>query len=372
MTRRPKVGRLAYLVPAPGIPVRGPSGASAHVRALTRAWSDDIDVQVYAARRTDKRGTFGEPVPSIACGTPGWPSWLDRYRDVVEVAAARRVANRVVQAARHGWVPDVVVERHSLFSDAGWRVNDAIDVPWVLEVNAPPVLERSRYEVMRRPAFAKRWEYKVLHQAPAVVAVSRWLKDWLETEVGCRNVHWIPNGVTPLRGSRSRGRAILGMDEEARVIGFVGSMKPWHGVDSLRAIATGAEAHLALIGHGTGGPDGAIRTGHLNPQDLADVVAALDVGLAPYPKDAPPWFCPLKVLDYRAQGTPVVGTDIGETRTMVGDGGTIVQPGELDTMIEAVRYWIGRRTKRRVRSWQRVGAQMIDAAFEAYESRESA
>jgi len=334
---------------------------------LVRALSEDHQVQVFAACLSDKRGLFGEAVPTIASGSPGWPSWLDRYRDMVEVAAARRVANRVIHTARQGWIPDIIIERHSLFSDAGWRVADAIQVPWILEVNAPPVIERSRFESLRRPRFAEKWEQEVLLRAPAIVAVSRWLKDWLETEVGCRNVHWIPNGVSPIRGNRERGRKILGMDMDCKVIGFVGSMKPWHGTEVLAEIAERAEAQLVLIGPTESSIPNAHCTGHLGTQELADVVAALDVGLAPYPAEAPPWFCPLKVLDYRAQGTPVVGTDVGETRTLVGEGGTIVAPGDVDAMIEATRYWIGRRTKRRIRSWQRVGTQVIEAALEAHE-----
>jgi len=359
------IARIAYLVPAPGIPVRGPSGASAHVRALAEAWLEDHDVRVFAARLRDRRGVFGRAVPTIAAGAPGWPSWLDHYRDMVEVSAARRVANQVISSARQGWVPDVIFERHTLFSDASWRVSDAINVPWALEVNAPPVLERSRFEALRRPDFANLWERRVLQQAPVIIAVSRWIKDWLETEIGCRNVHWIPNGVTPLRGNRERGRERLGLGADERVVGFVGSMKPWHGVDSLAQIAEGAEAKLVIIGPGATTIEGAIATGHLDSQALADTVAALDVGLAPYPADAPPWFCPLKVMDYRAQGTPVVGSDIGETRVLVGEGGTIVDPGDIQTMIEATRYWIGRRTKRKIRSWQRVGSQMIDVAIQA-------
>jgi glycosyltransferase involved in cell wall biosynthesis len=356
-----EVARVAYLVPAPGIPVRGPSGASAHVRALANAWSEDHDIRVFAARIQDERGMFGEPVPTVATGCPGWPSWLDHYRDQVEISAARRVANQVISVARQGWVPDVLIERHTLFSDASWRVADAINVPWALEVNAPPVLERSRFERIRRPEAAARWEREVLQQAPIVIAVSRWIKNWLETEIGCRAVHWIPNGVAPLRGNRTQGRARLGLNEDDRVVGFVGSMKPWHGTEYLKSIADGAEAKLVLIGPDKTDIEGAITTGHLNPAQLADAVAALDVGLAPYPADAPPWFCPLKVMDYRAQGTPVVGTDIGETRALVGEGGTIVPPGDVQTMIDATRYWIGRRANRKIRSWQRVGTQMIDA-----------
>ncbi len=364
------IHRIAYLVGTPSIPVRGPDGPSAHVRHLAHALSEDHDTRVFAAKLTDHRGAFGQPVATIAAGAPAWPGWLDRYRDMVEVSAARRVANRVISASRHGWHPDVVIERHTLFSDAGWRVADAINVPWVLEVNTPPLLDRARTESIRRPEFARRWEREVLQNAPAIVTVSRWLKDWLETEIGCRNVVWVPNGVNPLRGNRARGREALGLDPDERVAGYVGSLRTTNGTEHLESIANGSEARLVVIGPDKGPFENAIYTGHLNPQQLADAVAALDVGLAPYPSDAPPWFCPLKVLDYRAQGTPVVGADVGETRTLTGEGGTIVPPGEVETMIDAARYWIGRRTKRKVRSWHRVGKQLIDIAVEAHQTQE--
>ena len=365
-----RVRRVAYLVGSPGIPIRGPNGASAHVRHLANALCEDHDTRVFASTLTDARGAFGLPVPTIAAGAPAWPKWLDRYRDMIEVSAARRVANRVISSARHGWMPDVVIERHTLFSDAGWRVADAINVPWVLEVNAPAVMERSRSESLRLPEFARRWERNVLQNAPVIATVSRWLKDWLETEIGCRNVVWVPNGVNPLRGNRERGRAALGLDEDERAVGYIGAARSTDGAHHLQAIAQGADARLVMIGTHTSPPDGTIQTGHLNPQELADAVAALDVGLAPYTRDAPPWSCPLKVLDYRAQGTPVVGSDIGETKTLTGEGGTIVPPDEVDTMIDAARYWMGRRTKRKIRSWQRVGKHMIDVAIEAHQSQE--
>ena len=87
----------------------------------------------------------------------------------------------------------------------------------------------------------------------------------------------------------------LGRSEDDRGGGFVGAMKPWHGTEHLEEIARGAESKLLLIGPNKSSIDGAICPGHLKPQDLADAVAALDVGLAPSPADAPPWFCPRKV-----------------------------------------------------------------------------
>ena len=365
-----RVRRVAYLVGAPSIPIRGPGGASAHIRNLAQALCEDHDTRVFASKLVDPSGSFGHPVPTIAAGAPTWPRWMNKYRDMIEVSAARRVANRVVSAARHGWTPDVMIERHTLFSDAGWRVADAINVPWVLEVNAPSLLQRSRTETLPLPEFARRWEQKVLQNAPAIVTVSRWLKDWLETEIGCRNVAWVPNGVNPLRGNRERGRAALGLTPDEPAVGYVGALRRSDGAEHLEAIASGANARLVIIGNDTLGSTTAVQTGHLNPQDLADAVAAIDVGLAPYTADAPPWCCPLRVLDYRAQGTPVVGADVGETKTLTGEGGTIVPPGEVDTMIDATRYWMGRRTKRKIRSWHRVGKQLIDIAVDTHRSQE--
>ncbi|NOY25792.1 MAG: glycosyltransferase family 4 protein, partial [Oligoflexia bacterium] len=117
-----------------------------------------------------------------------------------------------------------------------------------------------------------------------------------------------------------------------------------------------------FLGPGESLPDDTLWTGHLAPQGLADVVAALDVGMVPYQTQAPPWFCPLKVLDYRAQGTPVVGTNIGDTDLMIGQGGTVVEPDDTDAMTQAVAAWLGRRTQPWVRSWRQVGREVLAAA----------
>ncbi len=355
--------RITYLLPAPGIPVQGPSGSSAHARGLVRALRRQHDVRLLAAKIHDRRGSFGEPTRARAVGVPGWPSWLRTYRDLTEVIAARRISRRVIEQAHAGWVPDLIIERHSLFSDAGWRIHDRLAVPWVLEVNAPLWEERRRFEQLRRPAWALDWQREVLQAAPCIVAVSRWLVDWLRSDIGCDNAHWLPNGVDLRLGSRAAGRALLGVAEDVPVIGFVGSMKPWHGLDRLAGVAAAAGARLALVGRlakGMTAPEGALLTGHLDPDALADAVAALDVGLAPYPADAPPWFCPLKILDYRAQGTPVVATDVGECAVLVGDAGSVVPAEDDDALIDAVRHWLAQpRPAPAARTWGEVGEKLL-------------
>ena len=354
---------MACLVAAPGVPVHGPSGASAHVRGLFRALAARGEARLFAALGVDRRGLHEGGVPAELSGVPGWPSWLERYRDQTEIIAARRVARAVERAAGRGWRPDLIWERHSLFSDAGWRVSDRLGIPWVLEVNAPPVLERGRFEQLRRPVMAARWERSVLQAAPLVVAVSRWLVDWLQTEVGCRRVVWLPNGVEPFVGDRVRGRALLGADADEPLVGFLGSMRPWHGHERLGGIAREIGARPVLIGAMSGpSPEGALSPGFLSGQQLADSVAALDLGLAPYPADAPPWFCPLKILAYRAQGVPVVASDLGDCAVMTGSGGQVVPAGDEAAWVEAARAWIGRPVVPRARSWARVAQELLAAA----------
>lgn len=365
--------RIAYLVAAPGIPVQGPSGASAHVRGLVRGLRERHEVRLVAARRVDHRGEYGQRLGGVVeTGVPGWPSWLKGWRDLREVRTARRLAWTVIKDARVNPAPELVIERHSLFSDAAWRVGDTLGLPWILEVNAPASREREQFEQLRRPELARRWEGDVLRAAPVIVTVSTWLRDWLVREHGCRRVQVVANGTAAQPGDRARGRARLGLGSDEPAIGFLGSMKPWHGVGRLARVARALGTRLVLLGErrdpatflveGERLPEDTIWPGHLAGPELWDAVAALDVGLAPYPETAPPWFCPLKILDYRAQGVPVVASEVGECAGLVGEAGSVVPPEDDEALVEAVRSWLGRRTAPWRRTWSEVGEEMIAAS----------
>jgi glycosyltransferase involved in cell wall biosynthesis len=313
----------------------------------------------------DRRGATGQiGVPVEAVGVAGWPSWLDGWRDLAEIATSRRCARAATRLS-----PDLIWERHSLFSDAGWKVARSTGARWILEVNAPLVQERSRYERLRRPALAASWERDVLLAADEIVAVSAWLVDWLGS-LGCKRVRDLPNGVSAEVGDRAAARARLGLDGRF-VLGFLGSMKPWHGVARLPAIFDAVrrqipEAVLLVVGDGpeTLSHPGILRTGTLSEAGVADCVAAMDVALAPYAADAPPWFSPLKIPAYRAQGTPVVATDVGDCAAMVGGAGTVLPASASDADIaEAALAW---RTRERppavLRSWANVVSEALGSA----------
>jgi len=301
-----------------GVPRDGRSGASTHLRGIAGALRDE-----------------GHEVVLAGPGEAHWPRGLRTY-------GARRDRMRIL---RDAGPCDLVWERHA------WPYG--APVPGILEVNAPLAIERcegGRHAAAERAA---------LRAAPRLIAVSRWLADWLTDDVGCdpARVRHVPNGTTAARGDRDTARGRLGVS--GPLLGFVGSMRPWHGADRIPALldALGPEWTGIAAGDGPAPPADhprLIRLGHLPEEDLPDLIAAMDVAIAPYRTSAPPWFCPLKVLAYRAQGVPVVAGDVGDCRLLVGDGGAIVDSDDVDAWAEAISAGVRIPRVRVARTWRHV------------------
>lgn len=370
-------GNALVLCGAAGIPLYGPSGSSAHLRGVVRALvRRGYEVRVAVPRLHDDRGAVDDPVGDVRVITAEPRRWGLLPRSVRERGEAWDGRALLTRALADGWTPDLVWERYSLFCDAGKRLSEG-RVPGarfrgrrVLEVNAPLSIERARYERVLNPTFAAGLERAILRSADRIAAVSRWLVRWSTEEVGCapERARWVPNGVEDLGpGDRDATRARLGLD--GLVLGFLGSMKPWHGVERIPWILKWLPRATALV---VG--DGPVElpehpriraVGRVPPSEVRHYVAAMDVGLAPYDADAPSWFCPLKIYEYMAQGVPVVAADIGDAHAIIaGTDGRVVGTEFPETWAEVIGQ-VYRDTKdtprvRRVRTWDTVVAEALD------------
>ncbi len=231
----------------------------------------------------------------------------------------------------------------------------------MLEVNAPLAVERARSGSLAFPRFAHNFERSVLRAAPVVVAVSQALAHQLRVDLGLRNVHWVPNGSDLPPGDRARGRARLGLSADEPLLGFVGAVRPWHGLERLPALARALGARLLVVGAGPH-PEGVIGVNWAEGTELADLIAAMDVGLAPHPAGAPAHFCPLKILDYRSQGTPVLASDLGDAAVLTEGGGRVVPAGDDVALRTAALHLLGRRFSPVRRTWDRVAGQLLALA----------
>ncbi|HVG00160.1 MAG TPA: glycosyltransferase family 4 protein, partial [Chloroflexia bacterium] len=309
--------RVAYVCADAGIPVFGSKGASVHVQEVTRALlGRGARVTLFAARTGGQppEGLEGVTVcdlPSLAHGERA-----DRER------AAFEANGRVREAISQGGPFDMVYERYSLWSYAGMEYAHERGIPGLLEVNAPLIEEQAEHRGLVHRELAEEVAERAFGAATALLAVSREVAAYLEAFPSARGrIHVVPNGVNP-----ERFEGVGGTRDKEEVgtftVGFVGTLKPWHGlpvlVEAFDLLCRHAqEARLLIVGEG---PEretmqaelerrGLLRqarfTGAVAPHEVPQLLADMDVAVAPYPNRADFYFSPLKVYEYMAAGRPV-------------------------------------------------------------------
>jgi len=371
---------IAYLCADRGIPVLGDKGASVHVREFTSALSAlGHEVTLFCT----KRGS-GNPCPPVrlvelppvenehaidaeAARLTVAPAASDKAlrRELSKLAHDRGLPSRVLEAIeKTGSRPDVLYERYALFHRAGRTIADVLDIPLVLEVNAPLVTEQERFRELRLKTLADTIESEVWCRADHVVAVSEAVREFaLGRGVPDERITVLPNGVDTARfHSGVDGRNVrerLGLVGRP-VIAFVGSLKPWHGVDFLleafalirRRIP---EVALLVVGEGPGLADlqarvaseslqdAVILTGRVAHAEVPEYIAAADLTVAPYVAQHGFYFSPLKVVESLAAGRPVVAPKLGQLPALLQDGltGILYPPGDLAAFVASVAALLG-------------------------------
>ena len=150
----------------------------------------------------------------------------------------------------------------------------------------------------------------------------------------------VPNGVDTDRFTPGpadpRLRARLGLDG-AFVVGWAGSFRSFHGLDTLLEAAAIAgrdidDLHLLLVGDGLARPRSrpalaelgvrAVFTGTVPFTDIPDYMRAMDVATVLADPAQPFHYSPVKLREYQACGRAVVASAVGEMQRELRDGET--------------------------------------------------
>jgi glycosyltransferase involved in cell wall biosynthesis len=341
-TIRHRKRRVAYISADPGVPVFGTKGCSIHVQEVIRALiQHGAQVNLFACR-------FDGDVP------PGLESvQIHQLPHAPKGEPAIREqkcfdANKDLRASleRCGAF-DLIYERYSLWSFAGIDYAQVANIPSVLEVNAPLIEEQAKYRDLVYRHKAESVAERVFGSASILVAVSGGIAAYLEGySMAVGKIQVISNGVNPARFPEGL-KPIRPNSPGTFTIGFVGSLKAWHGLnDLIDAFAIVHErlpnSRLLIVGDG---PEREPLTAALAARRLLEVVdftgavppeavpgwlASMDVAVAPYPKRKDFYFSPLKVYEYMAAGLPVVASRIGQLAELIqeGENGLLCPPGD--------------------------------------------
>ncbi len=383
--------RIVYLLPDPGIPVGGVKGASVHVAEVCRALSQaGAEVLLLAMR------AVGDSPPGVELavfGSGKLPSGAEG-----ELARERAVKDFFAWAGPRiaAFGAGVIYERLSLFAGSGGTLAARLGVPRLVEVNAPVAAERGRHFGLGHVELAESAERAALAGA-AVIAISEPVAAWSRSR-GAATVLIVPNGVDAERFAPERnavaGEALrrrLGL-EGSELIGFVGSLKPWHGVEVLlEATAQLASrrplVQLLVVGDGPGratleaarGPlAGRCQlTGPVPSTAVPAYLAAVDVATAPYLHPGLAvgfYFSPLKVLEAMAAARPVVASCFPSIKELLGGTGRLVAPASSEGLATSLEELLdhperaralgaaARARAIRFYSWSAVAAHILTAA----------
>ena len=375
--------KVAYICADPGIPVFGQKGCSIHVQEIIRSLlNKKAQVSLFTTRLGGEIPLEFEPVKVYQL--PSIPKVESVIRE--KVAYSINPDLEIELTLAHPF--DFVYERYSLWSYSGMEYAKKNGIPGILEVNAPLILEQDQHRGLINRSQAEEVAHRVFNSATYIIAVSQPIKDYVSQYVSDKDkIKVIPNGVNAQRFSHNIAKNKIDSDF---TVGFVGTLKPWHGLSIL--IESFAQFHrrhpqsrLLIVGDGKERDflnqqigeyhleSAVVLTGAVAPEMIAYYLNQMDVAVAPYPPSNNFYFSPLKVYEYMAAGLPVIASNIGQITQIIDDevNGLLCPAGDVTALVKSLeRLWrspvlcrqLGESARQKIltnHTWEQVTEQIL-------------
>jgi len=379
--------RICYLCADHGIPVLGRKGCSTHVRETCRSLQEaSHEVFIVTPSRgsdiSEHRNIEIIEVPPFRLRWLGsdFRQWLYNWRLV-------RAMNELAKQR----APDVLYERYSLYSTTGMHIAERFQWPRILEVNTLLVEEQAERIHFHR--FATWLENRIVRSAPAVIVVSKPLRDaFVNRGVDPRRITIMPMAVDVRRFHPDVEPADLrtryGLNGKT-IVGYTGTLTAWHGIDLLYEVAERFKALnenicIVVIG-GEKAKVNAHRervrmrrlneylifTGSVPYTEVSHYISAMDIAVVPGSIE---WASPAKLLEYQAMGKPAVAPRYVPVADILTDGreGYLFFPNDVEEMTDRIlrlhhdsveRLAMGRRARQRVverHAWEHNAKRIIE------------
>lgn len=327
--------KIVFLVPETGINIEQSGGAGTHIRGTIEGFRNNhIDVlPVIAGDIFGIKSEISFNIPSVQKKTirtfikkvvPDKLKLL--YRDLRRIYSDYKFEKKIIGQIRQ-YAPDAIYERSALFSTCGIRLSKKLNVPLILESDGcmPEIvgMDFGLFSVRLANAVEK---YK-LRKANYVSAYNQFSKLFLAKKFD------LPLGkiiVKPLGIAVSKSVFDEAEVEKLKrkyglltkkVVGFVGAISKYHGVDLLVDCASVlferniTDIVIVIVGWSKEAEelklraqklklDNVIFTGRVDKNMIPVYYKMFDVGVIP---NSEPTIYPVKVLEYGAYGLcPVV------------------------------------------------------------------
>jgi glycosyltransferase involved in cell wall biosynthesis len=220
---------------------------------------------------------------------------------------------------------DLIYERYSFLNVSGFLLSRVMNIPLLLEVNFTTKTQVYPERTGMFKSLTRQLERAIFKKASLIIVISEVLKTEIANNgIEADKILVLPNAVDiekfqprePIAGLKTN----YNMEKNDKIIGFVGSFYPWHGIDFL--IDTYKEllpeyngVSLMLLGDGQmaeqlkkqvqaeGLGKKVIFTGKIPHDTLPAYLSIFDIGIMP---DSNDYGSPMKIFEYMAMGKPIV------------------------------------------------------------------
>jgi glycosyltransferase involved in cell wall biosynthesis len=324
--------KILYYSPHPNLNLSDPAGYGTHMREMIKAFRElghEVDVQIMGG--TEPRTAVASAKPSLfkriakaLIPARRWQTLKDKRLQEFDDAAYDALLAKI-----KAYQPDLVYERANYMQTSGVNAARKAKVMHVLEMNSPYVEEKVELEGQSALLpLAKEKEGWQLEKTDHIVVVSSSLREYFLTEhrVYAGKFTVVPNAIDPGKAEVDAAQVAAIQSQYGlagkTVIGWVGSIQPWHGVEGLiDAFASLAQSNpaIALLIVGSGETIGLMRTraaasgvgdrihftGYIPHAAVFAHIAAMDICVLPDTK----WYCsPIKIFEYGMMGRAIVAT----------------------------------------------------------------
>jgi glycosyltransferase involved in cell wall biosynthesis len=253
--------------------------------------------------------------------------------------------------------PDLIYKRHANYDAAPILVARHNNVPIILEVNRLYSQGGTAYfEPPNFPQLAKKFEVWICSNADKVIVVSTPMKDeLLHIGVPKEKIIVMPNGANPGKFKPLDSFLIkknYNLDGKT-VLGFVGILWKWHGVELLLEVFSEIQhqvenLHLLIIGDGPiqSSLEEFVRknslqnhvtfTGRVSHNEVVQYIAAMDIAILPAERRA--HASPMKILEYMAMEKPTIAPKMRNIEDIITDGedGILFEPENKQALKMAI------------------------------------
>lgn len=334
--------KILYFSPHPHVNMSAPSGPGTHIREVIRGFEQSGHQVI----RLIAGGETLTGSQAIQIKKRSWKKFIPQYiwqslKDYSLLRFDRNLESQLREIIQRE-KPDAIYERAYYLMGAGYRAAQQYGIPYYCEINAPYPEEKA--EMNGRSIFHRKSEENERLQVKAakkVFVVSSALSKYISSRVEGSEGKLIvtPNAVNPghIQLDEHKVKSIrqqLNAGAEDTVIGFVGSIFPYHGVDLLittfSSLINNGQKHLRLLIVGDGEILNQLKetvkqssldhqvlfTGNIPHREVYNYIEAMDIAVMARSN----WYgSPVKIFEYGIMNKGIIAPDVIPVRDVMTD-----------------------------------------------------